>query len=422
MSSARRTRVERGIYRRPDGKLEIGFRDASGIQRWRSIDGGIKAARVALDVERAKRASGEQTPANPRLTFNAAADAWWEAKSPNLRPNSAAIYELHLAHLRAAFGRTRLTAIGSGDVLTWLGQAKRGTAARPPMKRPRATRGTAANTLVKRLRVLSEVFNYASRHLGHPGANPVRALESSERPKTSDSDPRRTLSDRELDALLDAVAPPHRLLFSLLAETGARKSEIAGLVWDDLDLDAMEIHIRRQLARRSEERVEPKTRNSRRTIVITPETARRLREHRLGTGRPGPDALVFRRPNGSPYNFSSIGAAMRVACARAGIEGVSPHNLRHTHASRLIGAGWDVAEVAARLGDTVSTVLSTYVHEWDAARRRQDQRDRLTAIYGSGMEAAERGASRRSQPDRAAESPDLRVIRDAARPSAATGR
>jgi hypothetical protein len=45
MSAKRRTRVEPGIYRRPDGRLEIGYRDATGKQRWRVVDGGIKLAR-----------------------------------------------------------------------------------------------------------------------------------------------------------------------------------------------------------------------------------------------------------------------------------------------------------------------------------------------------------------------------------------
>jgi hypothetical protein len=77
----RRERVERGIYRRPDGKLEIGFRDAQGKQRWRVVDGGITAARAQLATEHAKRARGERVAADPRLRFNDAADAWWNAAS-----------------------------------------------------------------------------------------------------------------------------------------------------------------------------------------------------------------------------------------------------------------------------------------------------------------------------------------------------
>src|SRR5437588_12960204 len=96
---SRRTRVERSIYRRGNGKLEIQFYDTSGRLRWRMVEGGIKAARAALAIEHAKRARGEQTAANPRLTFDAAAQAWWEAREPDLRPNSRVIYGFHLRRL-----------------------------------------------------------------------------------------------------------------------------------------------------------------------------------------------------------------------------------------------------------------------------------------------------------------------------------
>jgi hypothetical protein len=72
MTDKRRTRVESGIYRRPDGRLELGWRDATGKQRWRVADGGIKAARAQLTTERHKRQTGEVAP-SPRLTFEVAA-------------------------------------------------------------------------------------------------------------------------------------------------------------------------------------------------------------------------------------------------------------------------------------------------------------------------------------------------------------
>ena len=47
---------------------------------------------------------------------------------------------------------------------------------------------------------------------------------------------------------------------------------------------------------------------------------------------------------------------------RTGIE-VTPHLLRHTHATELIRAGWDMAYVQKRLGHTdIQTTINTYVH------------------------------------------------------------
>jgi hypothetical protein len=51
-STSRRLRVEAGIYKRTgaDGRpaYEISWRDVQGRQRWRRVEGGVKAARVAL--------------------------------------------------------------------------------------------------------------------------------------------------------------------------------------------------------------------------------------------------------------------------------------------------------------------------------------------------------------------------------------
>jgi len=67
-------------------------------------------------------------------------------------------------------------------------------------------------------------------------------------------------------------------------------------------------------------------------------------------------------------------------------------------------AGYDAAAIAARIGDSVETVLRVYAHEYEAARRREDESDQLAAVYDHAavealwkrQTAAER--SRRSRP------------------------
>jgi integrase len=363
-----------------------------------------------LAVEHARRATGETTP-DIGLRFDAAADAWLAVRVSRLRPNTRAIYGAHLAHLRERFGRQRLATITPTEVATMVAELDAG--------------GVAGLTQRGRLTVLSGVFTFAGRHLGHAGVNPVSLLDRVERPSTDDETPRRVLGDDELARLLAAVAAPHRLLFELIAETGLRKSEAAGLAWGDADLDAMTLRVALQLDRHDRGRVALKTKRSARTIVITSDLARRLREHLMSNGRPGAHELMFRRPTGATYNGSSIDGALRTARRRAGLGAIvadgrvvarapTPHDLRHTHASRLIAAGWDLVEVAARLGDSVETVLSEYAHEFDAVRRQDSQRDRLSVLYGSALEATERNAAQRELDVHDGEVAVLQARRDAA--------
>jgi hypothetical protein len=190
---ARRTRVERGIYRRPDGRLEIGWREARGKLRWRVVDGGITAARAALATEHAKRTRGEAVAADPRLTFDAAAGAWWEARVTRLLPATQRAYGPALKHLRAHFRQQRIVSITTADVAAYV-------AVKNDYLKGWTVKG--------HLTVLSAVYRYANRHLGVAVPNPVSALDSVERPKTDDSKPKRILTPGELSQLIAAVSTP----------------------------------------------------------------------------------------------------------------------------------------------------------------------------------------------------------------------
>lgn len=74
----RRVRIERNIYRRASGAYEVGFKDGSGRQRWRTVDGGITAARAMRDELLSQRARGERVTNNSRLRFGDAAESWLE--------------------------------------------------------------------------------------------------------------------------------------------------------------------------------------------------------------------------------------------------------------------------------------------------------------------------------------------------------
>ncbi len=385
-SPSRRERVEPGIYVRTaaNGRkaFEIGFRDAQGRQRWRRVEGGILAARRALAKAHASRARGERVAADPRLRFSDAAESWWKARVANMRPTTQATYQSALKHLHERFGRSRLSDITPGDVAAFVADQQR--------------RGYKGWSIKGHLATLSGVFKYAGRHLGFTGINPVSLLDKIERPGLEDERPKRTLSADELRRLIAAIDEPYRLLFETAAETGARLGEVLGLVWSEVDLDEQTITFTHQLGKRGE-RVPLKTKRSRRCVEITPGLAAKLRAAKLATSVSGDHDYVFVSRAETPHDHRNIGGrVLSRAVTQAGLEAVERdsrivehaptfHTFRHSHGSALIASGWDLEEVSARLGHAnVSTTMRAYVHEYEAARRSDDRRTRLGALYQRG--------------------------------------
>jgi integrase len=384
-SPARRLRVEQGIYGRTgaDGRIayEIGFRDAQGRQRWRRVPGGKMAARAALAEAHAMRARGERVSADPRLRFNDAADAWWDARVLKLRPATQSAYGAGLGHLRREFGRARMTDVSPTDVAAFVSRQQ--------------AAGLKGWTIKGQMTVLSAVFQYAGRHLGLVGVNPVSLLDRVERPSSDDERAKRILDQAELRRLLDAVDAPHRLIFELAAETGCRLGEVLGLVWDEVDLSVATVSFTHQLDRKGK-RQPLKTKRSRRSVEITADLAARLRAHRVASARSTAYDFVFVTPSGTPHDHRNVaGRVLKRAVDRAGLGTVvrdgevmqgAPtfHSLRHSHGSALIAAGWDIEEVSARLGHSnVGTTQRIYVHAYDTARRSAGRRDRLAALYAN---------------------------------------
>jgi integrase len=90
-----------------------------------------------------------------------------------------------------------------------------------------------------------------------------------------------------------------------------------------------------------------------------------LREHRLRAPGVG-DALLFRTASGRPQDRHHVARAIRVAGTAAGLnpvgaKKVAPHDLRHSCAGLLLGAGVAAPKVAAilRHADT-RTTLTVY--------------------------------------------------------------
>ena len=135
-------------------------------------------------------------------------------------------------------------------------------------------------------------------------------------------------------------------ILSFMVKTGLRQGEVFGLKWEDVDFKNSCVFIRRSLAHvvgRGAVFQEPKTKNSRRRVLLMPEDVQSLKEYRewqknyadeLGD-KFARNGLIFTSPFGepiSPTNFSR--RYFKPLLKKCNINSdFTFHGLRHTHAT-----------------------------------------------------------------------------------------
>ena len=143
--------------------------------------------------------------------------------------------------------------------------------------------------------------------------------------------------------------PRNRVLLRLLYAGGLRVSELAALRWRDLQ------------PREDGGQVTLFGKGGKTRVVLLPASVWRelvgLRDEA------GPDAPVFRSRKGGPLTARQVERIVLAAARRAGLEGaVSPHWLRHAHASHALDRGAPIHLVQATLGHASVATTGRYLH------------------------------------------------------------
>lgn len=150
-----------------------------------------------------------------------------------------------------------------------------------------------------------------------------------------------------------------------------RRGEVLGLRWGDLDAVAGRLSVRQALVSIAYEVQisDVKTGAGGRTIDVDDGTVEVMAQWRLDradehAGRlPGDDDLVFTKPAGEWVHPDLFSQTFDRTVARLAVPTITLHDLRHTHATRLLKAGVPVKVVSERLGHaSAAFTMSVYQH------------------------------------------------------------
>ena len=206
----------------------------------------------------------------------------------------------------------------------------------------------AANRAVHLLaRILDVAVDHGLRPPGVP--NPCRSVE-----KFRERGHERFLTEDELRRLgrvLEAAAagaggasPAAVAAIRLLVLTGCRRSEILGLRWEHVDLAAGELRL-------------PDSKTGARLVPLSPAAAEVLADLPRIPGNPW---VIPGRTPGAPLR--NLQYPWEILRARAGLEGVRIHDLRHSFASRALALGESLPTIGELLGHRRVRTTARYAH------------------------------------------------------------
>jgi integrase len=337
-----------------------------------------------LHAKRTVRGDEGAEPRSAKTTLDDLAQQRWTTmegliasgeRAPGTLEAEKILYRKHLAPL----GRVKVQQLTHARVSVLLAKLRQ--------------EGYKASTIARIYAVLRSLLNLAVRR-GLLVESPLKRLDPSEVPSASGKRKGRSLADEENSRLIEHALPSTRTLVAFYAFTGVRQSEALAVRWGDLDLEAGVVTIGRQLVRKKRGQtarcdvLKTARRESgckEREIELHPALVKLLKRHKadaFARGHAGSGDYVFATTTGGPLSQRNVTRDLRKAADRAGLtddEKLTTHDLRHTAISRWIAAGLDPVTVARMAGDTVETILKTYAHEFERARRKDEIRAKLEA-------------------------------------------
>ncbi|WNT44931.1 tyrosine integrase [Arthrobacter phage AbbyDaisy] len=262
-------------------------------------------------------------------------------------------------HFNGRLGNLPVAAVEHEDVVLWVKHMQGKTYKGKPF---------SAKTIANHHGLLSASMETAVR-LRLRGDNPCKGVQLPR--DESIREKMHFMTAAESLAVVQAHPKRYQPLMAFLRGTGARFGEATALLGRDFQLDVPQPTVRIEKAWKRDKNDRfyvgpPKTKKSRRSISLPPSLVKTLRPLVEASG---PDGLVFTTSYGGPIRHSTFyefwdDALISLGYPPAG-KGDRPriHDMRHTHASLMLGGGMSPFELSRRLGhESISTTIDRYSH------------------------------------------------------------
>lgn len=283
---------------------------------------------------------------HPRLAARIKAITWApEAADPvaellahlevrELSPRSIKNYKTDLSQLAQHLGTTPMLEATAADLRAWQAWQHR--------------RGVKASTVRRKMSCVRGFYQWAIK-TEQIARDPSTNLEA---PKIPERLPRH-LTDAQTEALLgalerhDSIALQEAAIVQTLYFTGIRAGELRGLDVESWDREGGTLQV---IGKGNRER----------RVPVPPQLAevltRHMKEHPTGAGP------LFRHWEGGRESYDNILRAVKRAGRRAGIGKVTPHQLRHTFATRLVNRGVPINVIQKLLGHKQISTTTIYAN------------------------------------------------------------
>src|SRR5450755_1790113 len=357
---AKRGNKEGSVYqRKSDGKWVTSITLDDGRRKV------LYSASQSDAIKKLKKAVQEQEKGTltvgPQHTLALYLDYWLGVYRQKIRPRSHERYEQIIRlHLVPTLGKVKLDKLSPQHLQTLYAK--------------KLEEGLSANTVLVIHGMLHKALKSAMRW-GILAQNVCDRVDV----------PRKTpfeihpLTLEQVQKLIVAVrGHTNEALFILAIATGMRRGEIAGLKWQDVNLEKGTIQVQRSLTRvptamgGGYRETEPKTEKSRRSIVLPDFAIIALIKHRERQEVAKQKAGEYWREH--DYVFcTTIGEHLhpghhildefKIVLKKAGLPDIRFHDLRHSSATMLLSMGIHPKIVQERLGHhDIGTTMNIYSH------------------------------------------------------------